>query len=58
MKVLLVGPQETMESVEGSSTMSYVLARNGGGALVLSIGDGTATDSDSESPPALAAIKI
>jgi hypothetical protein len=30
MKLLLLGPHETTEFVEGSSTISYVFTRNGG----------------------------
>lgn len=32
-KLLLLGVHETIESVEGSSTMSYVLTKNGGSEL-------------------------
>lgn len=39
-KLLLVELQETIASLDGSSTMSYVLLRNGGGALVLGMGAG------------------
>jgi len=35
MKLLFAGLHETTESVEGSSTMSYVFVRNGGGEFEL-----------------------
>ena len=40
MKLLLVGLHETTLSVDGSSTMSYVFTRNGGGAFAFGIGAG------------------
>ena len=40
MKLLLVGLQETTASVAGSSTMSYVLHKNGGGPFTFNNGFG------------------
>lgn len=39
-KLLLPAPQETTASVDGSSTISYVLLRNGGGPAANAAGDG------------------
>ena len=40
MKLLLVELHETTESVAGSSTISYVLHKNGGGPFTFDIGVG------------------
>ena len=49
-KLLLVGLHETTLSVEGSSTMSYVFTRNGGGAFAFGIGAGAGAGAGAAPP--------
>jgi len=50
-KLLLVGLHDSIGSVAGSSTMSYVLLRNGGGPVPLGIGDGVCCCCCAPPPP-------
>jgi hypothetical protein len=55
-KLLLPAPQETTASVDGSSTISYVLLRKGGGPAANAAGDGeTPFAPAADKPPELGA---